>query len=98
LGGANPDKKDWTMPDGLKFSRYLTEVVPALLTSGGKTLNEVLATDCWNCHSWQNCPMHVAFGITSTTEAPALLLGRVKEFVRFFDAGMIPKPVLPVGE
>jgi hypothetical protein len=85
---------DSIMPDGLKFSRYLSEVVPALLTAGGKSLKEVVESGCWSCHSWENCPMHVAFGIESPDDAPALLRQRVKEFIQFFDAGLIPEPKL----
>jgi hypothetical protein len=98
LRGANlrraRNRSDWTMPDGFKFSKYLSDVVPALLTSGGKTLKEVLETGCWQCHSWENCPMHAAFGIDSSEEAPPLLIPRVKEFVQFFDQGLIPEPKL----
>lgn len=30
------------------------------LTAGGKTLDEVAATGCWECHDWSNCPTHAA--------------------------------------
>ena len=39
--------------------------------------------------------MHVAFDIKSTADGPALLRGRIKEFVQLFDAEMIPEPKLP---
>ena len=74
------------------FEVYCSDVVPALLTAGGKTLQEVLDTGCWECHDWSNCPMHAAFGISNPDEAPVLLRPRVKEFVQLFDAGLLPKP------
>src|SRR5690606_33899196 len=83
---------DFTMPDGLKFSEYLRDVVPALLTAGGKTLDEIRASGAWDCHDWSNCPMHVAFGITDPSQGPPLLRGRIMEFITYFDAKMIPAP------
>ena len=83
---------DFTMADGLKFSEYLRDVVPALLTAGGKTVEDVVSSGAWDCHSWDNCPMAVAFDIGTSDKAPPLLRARVREFVQFFDAGLIPKP------
>jgi len=80
------------MPDGMLFSTYKRDVVPALLTAGGKTMDEIRASGCWDCHTWTNCPMHVAFGISSPEEGPILLRSRIKEFVDLFDAGLIPAP------
>jgi len=86
---------DWTMPDGIKWSQYLSAVVPALLTAGGKTMDEIQASGCWDCHSWENCPMHVAFGIGTPDEGPPLLRARIVEFIQFFDGRMIPAPWEP---
>lgn len=83
---------DFTMPNGMKFSEYLRDVVPALLTAGGKTLAEIIAAKAWKCHSWRNCPMHVAFGIQNLAEGPPLLRARIEEFINYFDAGLIPEP------
>jgi len=90
---------DFTMRDGMLFSEYLRDVVPALLTAGGKTIEEVVASGAWDCHSWDNCPMHVALNIRDSSEAPPLLRARVHEFVKLFDGGLIPKPeVAPKSE
>jgi uncharacterized protein YjbI with pentapeptide repeats len=89
---------DCTMADGLKFSQYVNDVVPALLTAGGKTLETILASGCWECHSWNNCPMAVAFGIDAPSKGPPLLRARIKEFVQLFDAKLIPKPTLQSQE
>ena len=90
LSGA--DLRGATLPDNTKFEKYLAESVPALLTAGGKTLTEVLSTGCWKCHSWENCPMHAAFGISSVQGAPEPLRERVELFVTLFDARALPEP------
>ena len=91
LGGAKEISENAVLTSE-PWGEYLSEVVPALLTAGGKSLEEVLATGCWDCHEWENCPMHVAFDIDSPGDAPPLLRGRVEEFVRLFDARLIPCP------
>ena len=104
LSGANLSGADlsWAknidsmvMPDGLTFAEYTRDVVPALLTAGGKTLDEIREAGAWDCHEWSNCPMHVAFGVNHTSEmiGPfAIYRQRADEFIRFFDAGLIPAP------
>ena len=47
----------------------------------------------WKCHDWDNCPMAAAFQIKSENDAPLLLIPRVREFVQFFDAKLIPNPL-----
>ncbi len=83
-----------TMPFGETWEDYLAKVVPALLIAGGKDLKQILDSGCWDCHDWKNCPMYEAFGIDSPEEGPALLIPRIKEFVMFFDAELIPKPTV----
>jgi hypothetical protein len=79
---------------GEPWGEYLEKVVPALLTASGKSLAEVVASGCWDCHEWANCPMAVAFGIDEPKKAPLLLRPRVEQFVRLFDAKLIPCPVI----
>jgi hypothetical protein len=86
-----------SLPHGETWQEYQDVLVPALLTAGGKTLDEVLATGCWDCHSWENCPMATAFGVHSEEAAikkAPLLAPRIREFVRFFDAGLLKRPVV----
>lgn len=83
---------DTIMPDGVLWSRYLSETVPALLTAGGKTLDEIREAGAWECHDWFNCPMRVAFGIDEAEQGPPLLIPRIREFIQLFDAGLIPAP------
>ena len=77
---------------GEPWSDYLSRVVPSLLTAGGKSLAEVVESGCWECHSWENCPMAVAFGVHSVNDTPLLLRPRVEQFVQLFDAKLIPQP------
>jgi len=80
------------LPTGEVWEVYLAEVVPALLTAGGRPLSEVATEEAWACHSWSNCPMANAFGAQSEEECPILLRPRVQQFIQFFDAGLIPRP------
>ena len=81
------------MPQGETWEQYLSEVVPALLVAGGQDLSAVACQEHWDCHDWNNCPMAAAFGITNG-EGPRLLQPRIREFVQFFDAGLIPMPTV----
>jgi hypothetical protein len=83
---------------GETWKQYLAETLPALLTAGGKTLEAIIASGCWECHEWSNCPMATAFDVHSEFDAPILLRPRVKQFVQFFDAGLIPEPKAAAGE
>ena len=97
-GAKNIDSM--TMPDGLTFAEYTRDVVPALLTAGGKTLDDIREAGAWDCHDWANCPMHVAFGVNHTSEMVgpfAIYRPRAEEFVQLFDAGLIPAPWGPVA-
>jgi uncharacterized protein YjbI with pentapeptide repeats len=91
LSGAK-DIPDFTMPDGLKFSQYKREVVPALLTAGGKTLDDIKQSGAWDCHDWTNCPMAHAFNVRTIEEIPPLYRARAKEFIQFFDSRLLPAP------
>jgi len=82
---------DTIMPEGITWKRYCDEAVPALCTSGGKPLEEVAAA--WDCHSWENCPMAVAYGIKLAQDGPAHLVRSIEDFVQRFDSGLIPNPV-----
>lgn len=83
LGGAN-------LPTGETFETYIAQVVPALCAAGGRTLAEVAAH--WDCHTWDNCPMAYAFGVTNLEDIPLLYQPRVEQFMQLFDAGLLPCP------
>jgi hypothetical protein len=91
LSGAKIEEVS-VMPYGGTWLSYLDEVVPSLLTSGGKSLADVATEEHWSCHSWENCPMAAAFDANSEEETPLLLRSRVREFVQLFDAKLIPRP------
>ena len=81
------------LPTGDTWKSYIEEVVPILLTSGGKTLVDVLDTGCWDCHRWLNCPMHAAFDANEINDIPILFRPRAEQFIQFFDARLIPQPI-----
>jgi hypothetical protein len=81
---------------GETFAEYVRDVVPALCTAGGKPLAEVAAA--WDCHTWgrpgnPSCPMAVAFGVHRLEDVPVLYRPRAEQFVRLFDARLLPRPV-----
>jgi len=90
LSGA--DLRRAKLPTGETWEEYLSTSVPALLTSGGKSIKEVLADGAWSCHEWTNCPMACALGIHKPEEAPEALRPRVEQFVQLFDAELVPEP------
>ena len=99
LGGANlggADLRDakmnerTTLPAGYKWDVYLSEVVPALLVAGGRSLAMVAAS--WSCHEWTNCPMAVAFDVHNLDDVPPLYRREARQFVQLFDAGLLSVP------
>jgi len=81
------------LSDGVTWGEYLSDVVPALLTAGGRALEDVATEEVWNCHAWDSCPMHAAFGASSLREVPALHRWQAGRFVQLFDARLIPLPI-----
>ena len=79
-------------PNNVTLGQFKSEIVPALLTATGKTPAEILGTDCWECHSWNNCPMHAVFGVESIDGIPPLWRAHAATFVQLFDAKLIPAP------
>jgi hypothetical protein len=76
------------------FDEYLSEVVPALLTAGGVTIQAILDAGAWECHSWDNCPMAVAFKVPGLDKIPPLHRPRAAQFVSLFDARLIPRSAI----
>ncbi|MEA3199484.1 MAG: hypothetical protein QOE90_912 [Thermoplasmata archaeon] len=77
---------------GETWKAYVGEVVPALLCAGGRPVAEIATPKTWECHSWTNCPMAEAFGADNLGDVPVLLRPRADQFIRYFDAGLIPMP------
>ena len=92
LRGA--DLRGATIPTGETWEQYLDSVVPAFLTAGGKRLEEVATEEHWNCHDWNNCPTAAAFPGCGIEAVPVLLRPRAEQFIQFFDARLIPRPVV----
>ena len=78
--------------NNVTLGQFKSEIVPALLTATGKALAEILGTGCWECHSWENCPMHAVFGEKSIDDIPPLWREHASTFVQLFDAKLIPVP------
>src|SRR6185437_7053746 len=72
------------------FGQYWREFVPALLTAGGRALDEIANPRVWECHTWSNCPMAEAFGVHDLGEVPILHRPAARQFVSLFDAKLIP--------
>lgn len=87
LTGAN--LSDAFVVPSLRFGEFL-QIVPTLLTAGGKPLAEVANADTWSRHFWDNCPIHVAFGVNGPEEVPAKWRNYARLFVKLFDQGLIP--------
>ena len=79
---------DTHIETGETWKEYLDEVVPSLLKAAGN----IVKPDAWKCHEWTNCPMAQAFAVDDLSKIPALYRPRVKQFVRYFDAKLIPMP------
>ena len=81
------------LPTGETWEEHLAQTLPALLVAGGQPLESF--AESWQRHSWENCPMHHAFGAADISGVPMLLRPRAEQFIYFFDHGLIPWP-LPV--
>ena len=88
------DLREAKLVCGETWEQYLDEVVPTLLTAGGKTLKDIVIADAWECHHWGNCPMAIAFSVVCIEDAPKLYWPRIKEFIQYFDALLIPCPII----
>ena len=81
------------MSSGESFEEFVDNVVPALLTAGGKTLEEIVASGAWDSHDWPNNPISAAFDCDSLAGVPLLLRSRANQFLHLFTNGLIPPPV-----
>jgi len=72
------------------FGEYWRQFVPALLTAGGRALDEIANPTVWGCHTWSNCPMAEAFGVHDIDQVPILHRPAARQFVSLFDAKLIP--------
>jgi hypothetical protein len=95
LAGAHMSKSTF-LPTGETWEEYCTEVVPALLTAGGKSLEEVVSY--WHGLTWPNCPLAVAFGVSALEDVPALYRPRAEQFAQLYDAGLLRKPKVPTPQ
>jgi len=92
LSGADKIKMSntTTIETGETWKEYLEQVVPALLKAGGGSVTQ----EAWTCHTWRNCPMAEAFKVKNEASIPILYRPRTRQFVRYYDMGLIPMPKL----
>jgi Pentapeptide repeats (8 copies) len=88
LRGAN--LRDARLPNGRTLSEYLAWLPEGLLVQGGKPLAEVVAA--WDGHTWDDCPMSVAFNALGLASVPECWRAEAAAFVALFDGGHIPRP------
>jgi uncharacterized protein YjbI with pentapeptide repeats len=86
---------DTVLTDGVVWKAYVEELVPALLTAGGKKLEEIANPENWACHTWGapgqlSCPIATAFDVHNTADVPALYRAQSNLFIQLFDQGVIP--------
>ena len=63
-----------------------------LLTAGGVSINRIVRSGAWDCHNWNNCPLHVAHGVNAVAELPEELQTEGARFLKLFDGGFLPRP------
>lgn len=97
IGGTDLRGSDLSgarLPNGIRWEEYLAHVVPALLRAGGRTLEEIVTRETWNCHAWSNCPMRVAFGAEDLDGVPALYRREAGLLIQLFDGDALPYEVV----
>jgi hypothetical protein len=99
LGGANlyganlrgaDLRGDTILADGVVWKVYVDELVPSLLTAGGRSLDEMAQPRIWDCHSWENCPMAEAFSVHELSNIPALYRAPANLFIQLYDGPVAP--------
>jgi len=94
LDGASLDGAS-RLPTGETIEEYIRDVVPALCTAGGRSIEEVAAA--WERHDWGHSPLSVAFCAGAMEQIPLLHRPRARQFSQLFDAGLIPRPQVESG-
>jgi hypothetical protein len=64
----------------------------SLLTAGGVPIRRILDAGAWDCHQWNNCPLHVAFGVDGVEQLPGHLQGEGRRFLALFDNKFLRRP------
>ena len=93
LRGANlwgADLQNAILPDGRKFEDYLLDPLAGICSEPDAVSR---ALSAWGSHTWQDCPMHAAFGWNNISDAPKDKQLLVSAFIALFDAKLLPKPL-----
>ena len=72
---------------------YTADRMVSFLTGGGKSLAECCGQEHWQCHEWDNCPTHAAYGASSIDELPEKWRSEAAIFIGLFDAGLLVNPL-----
>ena len=72
-----------TMPDGRVWEAYRADHLAGLCTTPEIRERAVAA---WGHHTWQDCPMHAAHGVTAPTSAA------MAAWVALYDAHLLERP------
>lgn len=94
------------LPNGITYGEFVHDVVPVLLTAGGRSIEELTTPDIWTTdhRTWgaqikwrrDNCiPIATAFGVDEVSEIPALYRPMSRLFIYLFNNEQIPKPEVP---
>ena len=86
LTGANLMEADLTgaiMPDGRTWEEYQADPLAGICEEPEARAR---ALSAWGHHTWQDCPMHAAYGWRSVRDAPETKRLLVSTFVALFDS------------
>jgi hypothetical protein len=87
LDGARLDGA--RLPDGRTWDAYRADPLAGLCDTPEVRARAIAA---WGAHTWQDCPMHAAYGWIGINDVPEDKQIAVAAFVALFDAGLLPRP------
>ncbi len=89
-----PERRDKVEVKSITLDEYQAPGGPMekLLTAGGATIKQILDRRAWDCHEWNNCPLHVAFGVEAVEELPKELQQEGARFLALFDNRFLRRP------
>jgi len=74
------------MPDGRTWEEYQADPLAGICEEPEARAR---ALSAWGNHTWQDCPMHTAYGWTSVADAPETKRLLASAFVALFDAELL---------
>src|SRR3990167_1426328 len=77
------------MPDGRTWEAYKLDPLAGICDEPEARKRAIAA---WGSHTWGACPMHMAHGWNSISDAPGDKRIAVAAFVALFDSRLLPEP------